>query len=69
MHSRLTESTYDAMADNTGEKTSRISLVDLAGSERVWRTGAEGDRLREGGSINKSLSSTYARWQTVGRNS
>lgn len=52
----LTESTFDQMTGNTGEKTSRISLVDLAGSERVWRTGAEGDRLREGGSINKSLS-------------
>jgi ankyrin repeat protein len=52
----LTESTYDEMTSNTGEKTSRVCLVDLAGSERVWRTGAEGDRLREGGSINKSLS-------------
>lgn len=52
----LTESTFDEMSGNTGEKTSRISLVDLAGSERVWRTGADGDRLREGGSINKSLS-------------
>jgi len=52
----LTESTFDEMSGNTGEKQSRICLVDLAGSERVWRTGAEGDRLREGGSINKSLS-------------
>eukprot|EP00038_Savillea_parva_P008289 m.175984 g.175984 ORF g.175984 m.175984 type:complete len:966 (+) comp14087_c0_seq1:281-3178(+) len=52
----LTESTFDTMSGNTGEKTSRISLVDLAGSERVWRTGADGERLREGGSINKSLS-------------
>jgi kinesin family protein 13 len=52
----LTESTFDPLSGNTGEKTSRISLVDLAGSERVWRTGAAGERLREGGSINKSLS-------------
>eukprot|EP00040_Diaphanoeca_grandis_P003752 m.25773 g.25773 ORF g.25773 m.25773 type:complete len:967 (+) comp15168_c0_seq1:182-3082(+) len=52
----LTESAFDEMTSNTGEKTSRICLVDLAGSERVWRTGAEGDRLKEGGSINKSLS-------------
>ena len=32
---------------------SEISLVDLAGSERVSRTGASGDRLVEGGHINK----------------
>ena len=31
-------------------------MVDLAGSERVSRTGASGDRLTEGGHINKSLS-------------
>jgi hypothetical protein len=32
----LTESTFDEMSGNTGEKQSRICLVDLAGSERVW---------------------------------
>lgn len=32
---------------------SKISLVDLAGSERVAKTGAAGDRLKEGGNINK----------------
>ncbi|KAK3596008.1 hypothetical protein CHS0354_032527 [Potamilus streckersoni] len=37
------------------EKTSKIHLVDLAGSERATATGATGVRLREGGSINKSL--------------
>jgi len=31
-------------------------VVDLAGSERVEKTGAEGDRLKEGASINVSLS-------------
>lgn len=36
-------------------KRSKISLVDLAGSERVSCTGASGDRLKEGVSINKSL--------------
>lgn len=36
-------------------RTSRIHLVDLAGSERAKRTGASGDRLKEGVSINKSL--------------
>jgi len=31
-------------------------LVDLAGSERASTSGATGTRLREGGNINKSLS-------------
>ena len=30
-------------------------LVDLAGSERASTSGATGTRLREGGNINKSL--------------
>lgn len=29
--------------------------MDLAGSEKVSKTGVEGDRLREGCNINKSL--------------
>ena len=37
------------------EKTSVINLVDLAGSERASATKATGDRLKEGGNINKSL--------------
>ncbi|XP_031778628.1 kinesin-like protein KIF14 isoform X4 [Nasonia vitripennis] len=36
-------------------RRSKINLVDLAGSERLSNTGACGDRLREGVSINKSL--------------
>lgn len=36
--------------------TSKINLVDLAGSERASKTGATGERLREGAAINKSLS-------------
>ena len=39
-----------------GEKVSRLSLVDLAGSERASKTGAAGDRLKEGSNINRSLS-------------
>ena len=37
------------------EKLSRLCLVDLAGSERANATGATGERLKEGGQINKSL--------------
>ena len=38
-------------------KMSVINLVDLAGSERQSKTKATGDRLKEGSSINLSLSS------------
>ena len=34
---------------------STLTMVDLAGSERVAKTGAEGLRMKEGTSINKSL--------------
>ncbi len=37
-------------------RSSRMNLVDLAGSERQKQTGAAGDRLKEAGNINKSLS-------------
>lgn len=37
------------------EVTSRICLVDLAGSERIKKSQAVGDRLKEGTSINQSL--------------
>ncbi|CAD5122012.1 DgyrCDS10466 [Dimorphilus gyrociliatus] len=37
------------------ETSSKIHLVDLAGSERADATGATGQRLKEGGSINRSL--------------
>ena len=38
------------------QKVARLHLVDLAGSERVALSGATGTRLKEAGSINKSLS-------------
>ena len=38
------------------DRTSVLNLVDLAGSERQRGSGAAGDRLREAGAINKSLS-------------
>lgn len=40
-------------SQNSGEKVSKMSLVDLAGSERVSKTGAAGERLKEGSNINK----------------
>jgi Kinesin motor domain len=47
---------------NTGSKnqveitsTSRFTFVDLAGSERMKKTGAEGERAREGIRINEGL--------------
>ncbi|KAG7392671.1 hypothetical protein PHYPSEUDO_015059 [Phytophthora pseudosyringae] len=42
--------------DETKSVFAKINLVDLAGSERAASTGAQGDRLREGANINKSLS-------------
>lgn len=37
-------------------KVSQFHIIDLAGSERQKLTKAEGDRLKEAGMINKSLS-------------
>nr|XP_014351132.1 PREDICTED: kinesin-like protein KIFC3 [Latimeria chalumnae] len=40
----------------TGARTTgKLNLVDLAGSERVWKSGAEGERLKEAQNINRSL--------------
>ncbi|RWS12238.1 kinesin-like protein KIF13A, partial [Dinothrombium tinctorium] len=52
---RLTCSVFDPSSSVQGEKVSKMSLVDLAGSERAVKTGAVGDRLKEGSNINKSL--------------
>ncbi|XP_062573075.1 kinesin-like protein KIF13B isoform X4 [Saccostrea cucullata] len=51
----LTQTLTDLSTGVSGEKVSKLSLVDLAGSERAQKTGAVGDRLREGSNINKSL--------------
>merc|ERR1719401_2544104 len=37
-------------------RTSTMNLIDLAGSERVKKSGAAGQRMREGQNINSSLS-------------
>ena len=62
---RIIVESRDTTADPTAEDddmggdgavlVGHLNLVDLAGSERVSNTGAEGKRLKEGASINKSL--------------
>ncbi|XP_067844682.1 kinesin-like protein KIF13B isoform X2 [Heptranchias perlo] len=51
----LTHTLCDLQSGTSGEKVSKLSLVDLAGSERAAKSGAAGDRLKEGSNINKSL--------------
>ena len=38
------------------QKQSRLHLIDLAGSERQKTAGTKGDKIKEAGGINKSLS-------------
>ena len=45
----------DGENDITMTSSSRMTFVDLAGSERMKRTGAEGERAREGIKINEGL--------------
>ena len=45
----------EAEAEGGAVWVSALTLVDLAGSERMSKTGAEGLRMKEGASINKSL--------------
>ncbi|XP_028252775.1 kinesin-like protein KIF13B isoform X2 [Parambassis ranga] len=52
----LTHTLMDLRSGTSGEKVSKLGLVDLAGSERAAKTGAAGERLKEGSNINKSLS-------------
>ncbi|XP_058610876.1 kinesin-like protein KIF13B isoform X1 [Onychostoma macrolepis] len=51
----LTHTLRDLKTGTSGEKVSKLSLVDLAGSERADKTGAAGERLKEGSNINRSL--------------
>lgn len=44
---------FVGLLQTSGEKVSKLSLVDLAGSERAAKTGAAGERLKEGSNINK----------------
>ena len=49
----VTQTLTDLQSGVSGEKVSRMSLVDLAGSERANKTGAVGERLKEGSNINR----------------
>ncbi|KAL9656609.1 hypothetical protein ABK040_002882 [Willaertia magna] len=53
----MEDDSFDILSNNqeTSVLYSTLNLVDLAGSERVSYTLAEGQRLKEGGHINKSL--------------
>ncbi|XP_014668068.1 PREDICTED: kinesin-like protein KIF13A [Priapulus caudatus] len=52
---KVTQILTDPKSGVSGEKVSKVSLVDLAGSERAQKSGAVGERLKEGSNINKSL--------------
>jgi hypothetical protein len=52
---QLKQIQHSLTTDETIERTARMRLVDLAGSERANKTEATGQRLLEGGKINKSL--------------
>ncbi|CAK4972899.1 unnamed protein product [Aphanomyces euteiches] len=53
LHIHSTETTSDGLIK---KRQARFNLVDLAGSERQKSTEAAGERLKEAGNINKSLS-------------
>lgn len=53
--SSSTDTDSGTVASLRQTRRSKISLVDLAGSERISVSGSNGERIREGVSINKSL--------------
>lgn len=55
-HLVMTIKIYGHNAKTRTASSSKISLVDLAGSERLAKSQAEGARMKEAISINKSLS-------------
>ncbi|CAL8247128.1 unnamed protein product [Lota lota] len=54
-HALLCITVYGTDLANGSKTTGKLNLVDLAGSERVWKSGAEGERLKEAQNINRSL--------------
>lgn len=62
----LTDEGKDSESLNEFETlTAKFHFVDLAGSERLKRTGATGDRAKEGISINCGLVSLGKLWQLI----
>ncbi|KAL9963272.1 hypothetical protein ACROYT_G032456 [Oculina patagonica] len=51
----MMDESKDRDAIDGAVRVAHLNLVDLAGSERASQTGAFGQRLKEGGHINKSL--------------
>eukprot|EP00659_Diplonema_papillatum_P017462 gene17462-26846_t len=51
----VTCSKFDVTNGDIQETVSKMELVDLAGSERTSIAGTEGERLKEGTNINRSL--------------
>ena len=49
------ECAADEQPSRGAVRVASLNLVDLAGSERVSQTKATGERLKEGGAINRSL--------------
>ncbi|XP_060066424.1 kinesin-like protein KIFC3 [Ylistrum balloti] len=56
-HALLCVTVHGVNKTTNVQSTGKLNLVDLAGSERVSKSGADGTRLKEAQSINKSLSS------------
>ncbi|KAJ8288134.1 hypothetical protein COCON_G00007930 [Conger conger] len=54
-HALLTITVLGTDLANGAKTSGKLNLVDLAGSERVWKSGAEGERLKEAQNINRSL--------------
>ncbi|XP_056618977.1 kinesin-like protein KIFC3 [Triplophysa dalaica] len=54
-HALLTVTVLGTDLASGAKTTGKLNLVDLAGSERVWKSGAEGERLKEAQNINRSL--------------
>ncbi|CAG9331391.1 unnamed protein product [Blepharisma stoltei] len=54
-HSIFILTVSQSNSQDLSAKTGKLYLVDLAGSEKIGKTGAEGKRLEEAKTINKSL--------------
>jgi hypothetical protein len=55
LNQKVRSSSSESDEDLPTNITSKLTFVDLAGSERIKRTGAEGQRMKEGIQINSGL--------------